>query len=121
MNSCNIKHILEKYPHLKEDLFIRGFLVTNRDPVKLDEFPFCGKWKLERYAGYAFLTHPLTNSHVFEDDKGRVFFIFGHAYDPFAMEYEEKKILQRISKAYGTPNFMERINDITGVFVLGNR
>ena len=43
----------------------------------------------------------------------------GHAYDPFAMEPDENVILKRIALTYGTPDYMERINDLTGVFVFG--
>lgn len=44
----------------------------------------------------------------------------GHAYNPFTREYKEEKILEYIAEAYGTNEYMERINDITGVFVYGS-
>lgn len=66
-----------------------------------------------------FLAHRLAGCHIHKDDRGNVFFLMGHAYDPFAMEHEEDKILYRIAQAYGTGDYMERIHDLTGVFVLG--
>lgn len=44
----------------------------------------------------------------------------GHAYNPFTMEYEEDVILKHIAEAYGTSEYLERISDITGVFVYGD-
>lgn len=36
---------MSKYPQYQEDLFIRGFLVTDQLSIDLDSFPFYGKWK----------------------------------------------------------------------------
>ena len=45
------------------------------------------------------------------------FSLWGMTYNPFTKEYEEQKILAHIAEAYGTSDYMERVNDITGVFV----
>lgn len=119
MNNGQFKKMLEKNPELKEDLFIRGFLVTNRKIEKLDKFPFYGNWRQEEHGGYYFLAHKLTGMHIYEAD-GNIFFLFGHAYNPFTMEYNEIKILKHITEVYGTKDYIERINDITGVFVYGD-
>lgn len=119
MNTSQFREMLEQYPQLKQDLFIRGFLVTDREIENLDAFPFYGNWQEEIWGGWHFLTHRLTGFHIHGDDQGRVFFLLGHAYDPFAMEHEEDKLLRRLAGAYGTDSFMDRIHDLTGVFVLG--
>ena len=112
--------MLEKNPFLKQDLFIRGFLVTEMKQEDLKEFPFYGNWREEEHSGYYFLAHHLTGMHIYTDENNRIFFLLGHAYNPFTMEYEEEKILRHIAEAYGTSDYMERINDITGVFIYGD-
>lgn len=112
--------MLEKSPSLKQDLFIRGFLVTDKKQEALNGFPFYGNWREEKHSGYHFLAHNLTGMHIYTDEKNRTFFLLGHAYNPFTMEYEEDKVLRHIAEAYGTSDYMERINDITGVFVYGD-
>lgn len=119
MNTQEFICMLDKNPELKKDLFIRGFLITDRKIEQLEEFPFYGNWKVEEYGGFYFMGHALTGMHVYEEN-GKVFFLMGHAYNPFTMEYEENKILKHIAEAYGTKEYVERINDITGVFVYGS-
>lgn len=119
MSNTEFIQMLEQNPELKQDLFIRGFLVTNRTIDNLYEFPFYGNWREEVRGNWHFLAHNLTGCHIYDDDKGNVFFLMGHAYDPFAMEHDENKILRRLAAAYGTDAWMDRIHDLTGVFVLG--
>ena len=120
MKNAEFIKMLEKHPELKKDLFIRGFLITNRKLENIDNFPFYGNWRIENHAGYYFMAHQLTGMHIYETEEGNVFFLMGHAYNPFTMEYEEDKILAHIAEVYGTDAYMERVNDITGVFVYGS-
>lgn len=115
----SIKNLLEQHIELQKDLFIRGFLITDKH-FSTEEFPFYGNWRVEQHGKYFFMAHELTGMHVYTDENGNVFFIMGHAYNPFTMEYDEKNILQYIAEAYGTAEYMERINDLTGVFVYGD-
>lgn len=119
MNKKEFVNMMVQHPELESDLFIRGFLITDKKFNSLDDFPFYGNWKVEEFAGFYFMSHRLTGMHLYETDNGNAFFIMGHAYNPFTMEYEEKTILKHIAEAYGTPEYMERVNDITGVFVYG--
>lgn len=118
MDTGDFEALLEKNPYLKQDLFIRGFLITDRKIDDLSKFPFYSNWKCEEHAGFYFLAHALTGMYVIERN-GNVFFIMGHAYNPFTMEVDEGKILEHIAESYGTAEYIERINDITGVFALG--
>lgn len=120
MDKSNFISMLEQHPQLKQDLFIRGFLVTDRDILDLEQFPFYGNWRKEQHGGWYFMAHALTGMHIHEDDHGNVFFLMGHAYDPFAMEYREEKILRTMAEVCGTDAYMERIHDLTGIFVLGS-
>lgn len=120
MKKAKIINILEKNPELKNDLFIRGFLITDKKINNLFEFPFYGNWRVKKSSGYYFMAHKLTGMHIYISSDGNTFFIMGHAYNPFTREYKEEKILEYIAEAYGTNEYMERINDITGVFVYGS-
>lgn len=120
MDNIGLKKILSENKELQKDLFIRGFLITDREIKDIGSFPFYGNWKVEKYANYYFLGHELTGVHVYEDEKANVFFIMGHAYNPFIMEYREQEILKYLAEAYGTNAYLERINELTGVFVCGS-
>ena len=111
--------MLEQNPELKADLFIRGFVISDRKISGTDQFPMYGTWREEIHAGFYFYGHPLTGMHFYEDQEGRTFFLMGHAYDPFTMEIQEEKILEHIAAACGTDEYMDRVNEITGVFVFG--
>ena len=120
MKRAEFINMLEKNPQLKKDLFIRGFLITDKRIKDTSTFPFYGNWKIKESSGYYFMAHNLTGMHLYVTEEGNTFFIMGHAYNPFTKEYEEEKILAHIAEAYGTSEYMERVNDITGVFVYGS-
>ena len=112
--------MIEKHEELQQYLFVRGFILTNRNDLDLQKFPFLGKWnKNDLGNGFYAYTHMLQSVHSIEVN-GKIFFIFGHAYNPFTMEIDEDKILQRIGEAYGTDEYQDRIDEITGVFVIGS-
>ena len=111
---------LYRIEDLKKDLFIRGFLITSKKFDNTDEFPFYGNWLVEEHKGFYFMAHSLTGMHIYEDADGRMFFLLGHAYDPFIMEIDENRILAHIASAFGTEEYEDRIAEITGVFVFGS-
>lgn len=113
MKKTEFINMLEKNPELKKDLFIRGFLITDKKINDVSGFPFYGNWEVKESSGYYFMAHNLTGMHLYVTDEGNTFFIMGHAYNPFTKEYEEQKILAHIAEAYGTSDYMERVNDIT--------
>lgn len=119
MNQSEFQKMLESHPYLKEDLFIRGFLITDQKPEDLTAFPFYGNWRIEEHGGFYFLAHKLTGMHVFSDEIGNHFFIMGHAYNPFTMKYQEIEILEDIAKAYYDDRYLDKVNDLTGVYVTG--
>lgn len=111
--------MLEDHPELKKDLFIRGFLITDHEIGSLDGFPFYSNWTMEKNNGFYFMAHKLTGMYVYTDPSERCFFIMGHAYDPFTMQSDENEILKKLSEACEKGNYIEKVNDLTGVFVLG--
>ena len=65
MKKAKIINILEKNPELKNDLFIRGFLITDKKINNLFEFPFYGNWRVKKSSGYYFMAHKLTGMHIY--------------------------------------------------------
>lgn len=116
----NMKLLLQDREDLQKDLFIRGFLIADKKPDNCHDFPFYGNWKIEQHGNFFFCAHHLTGSHLYETSDGALYFLLGHAYNPFTLEYRELEILKRIAQADGTPEYMDRINELTGVFVLGS-
>ena len=119
MNKSNFMQFLDAHSDLKRDLFIRGFLLTDKQYAQIHDFPFYGNWRIEQHCGYYFMAHKLAGMHVYEQD-GNCFFLLGHAYNPFTMEIDEIVILKRIAQAYATDEYIDRINELTGVFVYGS-
>lgn len=119
MNKTDFVQFMEKHDNLKEDLFIRAFLLTDKQIDDTKAFPFYGNWRVEEHCGYYFMAHKLTGMNVIEQNNA-AFFILGHAYNPFTMEIDEKIILKRIADAYDTKDYIDKINEITGVFVYGS-
>lgn len=115
----NVKN-LDDMPEINKYLFVRGFLLSNNNNLDLISFPFYNNWnKTEIYDGYYAYTHNQQKVY-YVNVNSKVFFIFGHAYNPFTMEIDENKILERIGNAYGTSDYQDRIDEITGVFVFGS-
>lgn len=120
MGNKDFIQLLDRYPELKKDVFIRGFLITDKEINDLTGFPFYGNWKVEKHGRYYFLAHQLAGMHIYTDKADNISFVMGHAYDPFTMQHDEDVILRYIADAYGTDEYMERIHDLTGVFVFGS-
>lgn len=119
MNSAskdNIRRILEEKPHLREHLFARGFLLTDKE---LDDtgYPFYGSWKHSCHRGYHFYIHPKQKLHYLETEES-LFFLIGHAYDPFTMEIDESRILLSMAAA-DSQGRRTILNQLTGLFTLG--
>lgn len=116
------EEFIKKMDHNKElrkFLFIRGFLITDKEIEDLERFPFYGNWKYEKYQKWYFLCHKFTTMNFFKTQDDKVFFIIGHAYNPFTMEEKEEEILRYIAEANENEKCIERINELTGVFVIG--
>lgn len=119
MGKAKVIRELEKNKALSGYLFIRGFLVTDMDGLDLSGHPFYGNWHRQRLGGRLYVySHHLTAVTLLEHEEA-VFFMLGHAYNPFTMEHRESALLQRIAEAYGNEGFQEKLDELTGVFVFG--
>ena len=112
---------LDMYPQYRDKLYCRGFLITTDKCIDLDRYPFYGNWDVtELVDGIQVYTHCLTSSYFVT--KGDVtFFLIGHAYNPYSMEYDEKVILNSLGDALckDVNTFWQKESELTGVFVIG--
>ena len=113
-----LKQKLDLNENLQKYLFIRGFLISNKEIDNMDQFPFYGNWKKEKFGNFWFAGHKLTGMHIYEKNN-KVFFILGHAYNPFTMQYEELELLKRLADMHGTNDYIACVNELTGIFVAG--
>jgi hypothetical protein len=116
-----MKHILDKRTDFQKYLFIRGFLITEENlKEKKDKFPFYSNWENYRFGKYNFLIHNKQNIY-YREENNKTYFIIGHAYNPFNMNFEEMKILENIALAdsKGKNKLIDKINELTGVFIFG--
>lgn len=114
MNSVFFEQLRSR-PDLQYLLFRRGWVVSKHEVTH----PFLSDWETKTVAGWHFLSHPDARCTIVESG-GRVYFLMGHCYNPFMMQYSEDEILASIGEC--TPNTEEhqkRIDQLTGVFVLG--
>lgn len=116
----NLKQQLNEKKQLQMHLFERGFLITDKDfSGVLDEYPFYGNWKENKAGNYHFYTYKTVNA-FFQTVGERTFFLIGHAYDPYTMEADENKLLRYIGEKYGTKDYFERLDELTGLFIFGS-
>ncbi len=114
----DIRIVLKEREDLRKYLFIRGFLMTDNPGIDGNNFPFFGEWKCTGLGNFYVWTHSDTGFYWVHKD-GRIFFLFGHAYNPFTMEISESNILKRIAAHFGVSDFYDVISELTGIFVLG--
>ena len=119
LNTNELKIKLDKNPKLCEFLFKRGFLISDTDIPNLDKFPFYGNWRKEKHGEYWYMAHNSTSMSIYTTEDEKVFFLMGHAYNPCTMEHDEYKVLERIAQKYGTDSYVDCLNEITGIFVMG--
>ena len=119
-----MKSVLDAKPALRERLYCRGFLITDKRQTALSEYPYYGNWVEYSYTSqnrtFFFYTHKFINLYTFERN-GKLLFLINHAYNPFTMKYLEEEILGDLSVALdqGEEEFWEAVGELTGVYCLG--
>lgn len=114
----DLRSILKNRADLRKYLFVRGFLMTDESSINGKSFPFFGEWKCTKLGNFCVWTHRNTGFYWVDQDE-RIFFLFGHAYNPFTMEISESNILKRIAEHLGNSDFYDVISELTGIFVFG--
>jgi len=114
-----LKQQLDNRQDLQHLLFRRGFLLSQKE-FDMSSFPFYGNWVTNQMAGYHFMTHQEAKCFSTERN-GVTHFLMGHAYNPFTMEHEEIKQLERVAEEFekGSEAYWAAVDELTGVFVMG--
>ena len=116
-----MKKTLKDYPKFQKRLYCRGFLITNEKQNVNLEYPFYANWK-EETIGYSFYmyTHKETYAYTYERNQV-IYFIIGHAYDPYNMLVDENEILKKLASARekSEADYWDAESNLTGVFCVG--
>ena len=111
--------IVDKHKEYRDLVFQRGYLITTCD-YELNNDTLFQKWNLVPIGVLKIWHHP--NTSVFIKSIGKtVFFLIGHAYNPFSGSFLEDSILEELSKAYSISKneYQDYISSLSGVFLLG--
>lgn len=97
-----------------------GFVATTNEE-KLKKIDFLDHWVRVNLGKFVFKVHPEQKLFDHIDEEGNVFFLIGHAFNPFDGTICENKILQIVAKqeASSKQSALNYINELTGIFVLG--
>lgn len=113
-----LKNILDNKPNIQKHLFEKGFLITNSEIENAKEYPFYGNWSKTTVGAYDFWVNKSAKLFTYDFAEKSIFLI-GHAYNPFTMDYDENTILSKIAAKYGTNEYFDAIDELTGIFILG--
>ena len=113
-----LKNILDSNSNVRKHLFEKGFLITDDIIEDLSGYPFYNNWNQTIIGDYSFIVNDSTNLYTYESG-AKTFFLIGHAYNPFTMDYKEEIILQKIALAYDTDDYFDAIDELTGIFIFG--
>ena len=99
-----------------EKLYTYGFLLTDDAEadiacIGLDR----NLWNVRNIGEMSLFTHPTVTVYVYEGES-RTFLLLGHAYNPFTMESREEDILARLDSMYGSNNYLDYFDQLTGMF-----
>ena len=113
-----LKNILDNTPDIQKHLFEKGYLITDADIQNETEYPFYGNWKKTIIGNYNFWTYTSINLYTYDFNEGTAFLI-GHAYNPYTMTADENEILEAVANTYGTNQYFNIIDELTGIFIMG--
>jgi len=115
-----IKSKLEEYPLYQDRLFVRGYLVTDAELPDIDSFPFYGKWQDFKIGSFIFRIHNKQSFH-YQNNGDVVVFLIGNCVDPYDMEFDDEVVTKRLSDslAVNKTEFLKKVNQLTGSFVIG--
>ena len=116
-----VKEHIGEFPEYKSAIFEQGFLLTNTACEFGAGFPYFASWReAELFEGVHLYLHASQKAYVLNRDD-IAYFIIGHAYDPFAYEWDENILLEKLAEICKGDfrSGIGYINDWTGLFVLG--
>lgn len=103
---------------MQQYLYIRGFLITDDKNIDIEKYPFYGNWNANRIGCYSFYINNFQRLYTYECSN-KVYFIIGHAYNPFTGEYKEDKILSYIAQSDINDTYYKAVSELTGTFMAG--
>ncbi len=124
ITALEMKNELDVKAEFRDRLYCRGFLITDKKQECLSDYPFYGNWNetffMSNEKKYYFYTHKYVELFKYEDN-GKLFFLIGHAYNPFTMKHSEYDILEDLAVSYikSEEDFWKAESELTGVFCLG--
>ena len=103
---------------MQQYLYIRGFLITDDKNIDIEKYPFYGNWNANRIGCYSLYINNFQRLYTYECSN-KVYFIIGHAYNPFTGEYKEDKILSYIAQSDINDTYYKAVSELTGTFMAG--
>jgi hypothetical protein len=118
--SIMLKELLDDNVQYQNALFKRGFLITSKRDININEYPFYDNWGVTEIGVYSFIVHKNQSLYTLKANN-RTYFLIGHAYNPFTMETDEVKILEKIAcnAEISDEKYFDAINELTGLFLFG--
>ncbi len=108
---------LENYSY-REYLYPRGYLITDKKAINIARYPYYDNWNCVTIKRFNIYVHKKQKCYVYQSED-KVYFIIGHCYNPFTMEYDEINILKTIAMSENQQAYFEYLNQLTGNFVIG--
>lgn len=101
----------------KDKLYVVGYLLTdNKSVVDSDIGIKWNTWSHLAFGQYELFLHP--EQTVFSVVKNNKYYIMiGHAYNPFTMDADENIILDKLSRLFGTQDYLDYFDQLTGLFL----
>lgn len=116
-----LKKILDQRKDLQKFLFIKGFLITTKDlSYQKDSFPFYSNFELKKLKNLYFWIYKNVPFYKYEFEN-KIYFLIGHCYNPFTMQYDENIILKNLAveNEKNEKDYINLINELTGIFLTG--
>ena len=110
-----LKEKLDQNISLRKHLYEKGYLITNTEIEYLQDYPFYSNWNHSIVGKYHFYVYNTVKLYTYTA-LDNTYFLIGHAYNPYTMDYEEEVILKKIAEA---DDRLDIINELTGIFILG--
>lgn len=116
-----MKKELNKKTQFRDRLYCRGFLITTEKQKLDNDYPFYSNWSEKNINNNIYIyVHKDTFLYTYEEEE-IIYFLIGHAYDPFHMLTDENEILKRLAKAKkeSEKSYWKEESNLTGVFCVG--
>ncbi len=115
-----LKEQLDQKVGFRNFLYRRGYLITTKNSLSIEEYPFYGNWTMQTINDKFFLYAHKEQYTYIRCTGGITAVLIGHAYNPFTMEISENEILDECIKAYTNSEsaFFDKISELTGIHLV---